>query len=137
MTLNLRSDNDLYGHINNSVYNHFIDSIVNTYLIKYCDMTPPDTPQIGLVVSSWCQYFSSLAYPGMLELGMRVSKLGKSSASYEVGIFGEGNDAPSVVGGYTHVFVDSVSRKSMPLRSEIREGLQRLVNVPHGSKAKL
>lgn len=121
-----RSDNDQYVHINNSIYYHLFDSIVNTYLVEYCGLTPPSSPLIGLVVSSYCHFFSPLSFPSMLDLGLRVVKLGKSSVTYEVGVFEEGINTPSAVGGYTHVFVENQSRKSATMDSRIRAGLQRL-----------
>lgn len=45
----------MYSHMNNSIYYHLFDSIVNTYLIERCGLTPPSSPSIGLVVSSFCQ----------------------------------------------------------------------------------
>ncbi|RDB24034.1 hypothetical protein Hypma_008837 [Hypsizygus marmoreus] len=123
------SDNDQYSHMNNSIYYHLFDSIVNTYLIEQCGMQPNKSPLIGLVVSSFCQFFAPLSFPQVLNLGLRVSKLGKSSVTYEVGVFEEGKDSPAAVGGYTHVFVDSQSRKSAVMGTETREGLQRLATV--------
>ncbi|EEH20388.1 hypothetical protein PABG_02647 [Paracoccidioides brasiliensis Pb03] len=155
------SDNDMYAHLNNSIYAFLIDSIVNTYLINHCGLDPfsarssssspspsaiPVTPhstsstpspptQIGLVVSSYCDYFSSLSFPDVLDLGLRVIKLGSSSVKYEVGIFRRGDDAVKAVGGFTHVFVekggirsvgrDAGGKKGMDVR--IRKGLERLV----------
>ncbi|KAG9226784.1 hypothetical protein CCMSSC00406_0009702 [Pleurotus cornucopiae] len=49
------SDNDQYSHMNNSIYYHLFDSIVNTYLVEHCGLDPTNSPQIGLVVSSFCQ----------------------------------------------------------------------------------
>ncbi|KAL6306844.1 thioesterase, partial [Sparassis latifolia] len=120
------SDNDQYAHINNSVYYHLFDSIVNTYLITHCDLSPTASPLIGLVVSSFCYFFSPSSFPDVLDLGLRVSKLGSSSVTYEVGVFQEGEDVPSAVGGYTHVFVDSESRKSAPMADQTRRGLSKL-----------
>ncbi|KAI0923108.1 hypothetical protein AcV5_009925 [Taiwanofungus camphoratus] len=105
------SDNDQYSHINNSVYYHLFDSIVNTYLISYCKLSPTTSKSIGLVVSSFCHFFSSLSFPSVLDLGLRVNKLGTSSVGYEVGVFEEGQDVPSAVGGYTHVFTDSFPKR--------------------------
>ena len=56
-----------------------------------------------------------------------MNKLGSSSVSYEVGVFEEGKDIPAAVGGYTHVFVGSKSRKSTPMAVETKTGLGRLV----------
>ncbi|KAG6909447.1 hypothetical protein DXG01_000432 [Tephrocybe rancida] len=126
------SDNDQYSHINNSIYYHLFDSIVNTYLIDNCGLRPNKSPQIGLVVSSFCEFFAPLSFPQVLDLGLRVSKLGKSSVTYEVGVFEEGKDAPAAVGGYTHVFVDSETRKSTAMGIETKIGLEKLhTNTKH------
>ncbi|KAI0036048.1 thioesterase, partial [Vararia minispora EC-137] len=120
------SDNDQYSHVNNSVYYHLFDSIVNTYLIQHCGLSPQRSQTIGLVVSSHCTFFASVAFPDVLMLGLRVVGLGSSSVTYEVGVFREGEGNPSAVGGYTHVFVNSDSRKAARIGGSIREGLERL-----------
>jgi acyl-CoA thioester hydrolase len=73
----------------------------------------------------------------MINLGLRVSKLGKSSVMYEVGVFEEGKDVPSAVGGYTHVFVENLSRKSTTMDAQTREGLKRIVTTPVRQRTKL
>ena len=47
--------------------------------------------------------------------------------SYEVGVFKEGEDSPAAVGGYTHVFVESQSRRSTPMRQKLKNGLGALL----------
>ncbi|KAI0003059.1 thioesterase thiol ester dehydrase-isomerase [Russula compacta] len=128
------SDNDQYSHINNAVYYHFIDSVINAYLIAHCDLSPQTSDTVGVVVSSHCQFFSPLSYPDVLDLGLRVNHIGQSSVTYEVGVFREGSTEPAAVGGYTHVFVDAVSRKSSRIRERVREGLQGLSVGPSNSK---
>ncbi|KAH0584241.1 hypothetical protein J132_08612 [Termitomyces sp. J132] len=132
------SDNDQYSHINNSIYYHLFDSIINTYLIEHCGLQPNKSPSIGLVVSSYCQFFAPLSFPQVLDLGLCVSRLGTSSVTYEVGVFEEGKDVPVAVGGYTHVFVNSVTRKSAPMNGDTKIGLQKLsAQSPCRSNAKL
>ncbi|KAH9831834.1 thioesterase [Rhodofomes roseus] len=120
------SDNDQYAHVNNSIYYHLFDSIVNTYLITHCGLSPTRSNQIGLVISSSCRFYSPVSFPAVLDLGLRVTKLGKSSVTYEVAVFEEGQDVPGAVGGYTHVFVDSETRKSTPMAVRTREGLAQI-----------
>ncbi|KAF9074358.1 HotDog domain-containing protein [Rhodocollybia butyracea] len=127
------SDNDQYSHINNSIYYHFFDSIVNTYLIESCGQNPQQSPSIGLVISSWCQYFAPLSFPDVLDFCLRVKKLGSSSVTYEIGVFKQGSNIPAAVGGYTHVFVDRESRKSITLQPLTRHGLSALL-VSDGAK---
>lgn len=119
----------MYDHMNNSIYYHLFDSIVNTYLIRHCALHPPTSPLIGLVVHSHCDYMSPLAFPALVDLGLRVTKLGKSSVEYEIGVFERGVEGVKAVGAFVHVFVESGSRK---VRGEgmgevMREGLGRLL----------
>ncbi|KAL1973039.1 hypothetical protein VTN31DRAFT_6581 [Thermomyces dupontii] len=151
------SDNDVYGHLNNSIYAFLIDSVINTYLIQHCGLDlesvakgvpkekEKDKPhghghgQIGLVVSSYCDYFASMSFPAVLDLGLRVVRLGSSSVTYEVGVFERGDDAVKAVGGFTHVFVDRDTRRPVRggMHESIRNGLKKLVVSDDMSTAKL
>ena len=53
--------------------------------------------------------------------------MGTSSVTYEVGIFEEGVEGVKAVGGFTHVFCDSVHRRPMKLLRAYREGLEKLL----------
>lgn len=122
-----RSDNDQYSHMNNAIYYHLYDSIVNEYLANHCGVGVTSAPRF--VVSSFSDFYRPVGFPQVLELGLRVSKLGNSSVTYEVGVFEEGVESVAAVGGYTHVFVGSGSRKPMNLSKELREGLEKLAIV--------
>ncbi|KAF8893684.1 thioesterase thiol ester dehydrase-isomerase [Gymnopilus junonius] len=102
-----------------------------------CGLDPVSSPLIGLVVSSYCQFFAPLGFPQVLDLGLRVNTLGNSSVSYEIGVFEQGKDIPAAVGGYTHVFVGSKSRKSTPMAKETKTGLEKLLQLDTKDKAKL
>ena len=127
-----RSDNDAYSHLNNTVYSHLYDSIINSYLITHCGLKLPSaavpSSQIGLVVSSYSSYFAPISFPAVVELGLRVNKLGKSSVEYEVGVFEEGQEEVRAVGGFTHVFVGRENRRpeAEGMTRDIRDGLERL-----------
>jgi len=123
------SDNDVYHHMNNSVYAFLIDSIVNAYLIEMCGLNPASSAQVGLVVSSYCDYFGSAGYPSVFDLGLRVVKLGKSSVMYEVGIFEQGQEQVKAVGGSIHVFVEAEGRRPAKngMEAQMRQGLEKLL----------
>ena len=127
-----RSDNDVYHHMNNSVYAFLIDSIVNAYLIEKCGMDPQSSKQVGLVVSSYCDFFGSVAYPSVLDLGLRAVNLGKSSVKYEVGVFEQGKDDVRAVGGSVHVFVERVGKRPAKdgMERQTRRGLENLLERP-------
>lgn len=130
-----RSDNDQYSHLNNSVYYYLFDSVVNTYLIQHCSLHPPTSLQIGLVVHSHCDYFAPTEFPAVVDLALRVNKLGKSSVTYEIGVFQRGQEEVAAVGEFVHVFVDRESRKPAKagMADELKDGLQRI----QADKAKL
>ncbi|KAI9336186.1 thioesterase family protein-like protein [Zopfochytrium polystomum] len=121
------SDNDQYGHVNNSVYYHYFDSIVNTYLIANCSLRPPHTFPRGLVVTSHAAYHRPASFPETLHLGLAVEKIGTSSVAYRVGVFSVAENNVKVCcvsGGYTHVFVAEDGRPVKALPDEMRLGLE-------------
>lgn len=66
-----------------------------------------------------------------MDLGLRVNKLGKSSVTYEVGVFECGKEDVKAVGGYTHVFVERETNRpaATGMSEEFRRGLERLLVV--------
>ncbi|ORY15290.1 HotDog domain-containing protein [Clohesyomyces aquaticus] len=123
------SDNDMYHHLNNSIYYFLFDSVVNTYLINHCALHPPTSSQIGLVVHSHCDYFAPIEFPAVVDLALRVNKLGKSSVTYEIGVFERGQEEAKAVGEFIHVFVDRDSRKpgQHGTADELRTGLSKIL----------
>lgn len=108
------NDNDIYGHLNNTVHYQLFDTAVNDWLIEEGLLDPVTGALIGLVVSSHCSYFAALKFPEPITAGLRVSHLGTSSASYQLALFGA-SDTAAAQGGFTHVFVDASTRRPVPL----------------------
>ncbi len=80
-------DNDVYGHINNALYYAFFDTAINQYLIAEGGLDIAAGEVIAFAAESQCRYLKSLAFPEVLEVGLRVGKLGSSSVRYELAIF--------------------------------------------------
>src|SRR5678816_373620 len=78
-------DNDVYGHVNNVVYYSYFDTVVNAFLVHEGGLDIESSAVIGLCVESQCRYLSAVAFPDLLDAGLRVAKLGRSSVRYEVG----------------------------------------------------
>jgi acyl-CoA thioester hydrolase len=119
-------DNDVYGHINNVVYYSWFDTAVNAHLIDHGALDIHRGAVIGLVVESHCNYFAPLSFPQTVEAGIRVAWLGSSSVRYEVGVFGEG-EITAAKGHFVHVYVDSQTRRPVPLPDALRTFLERLI----------
>jgi acyl-CoA thioester hydrolase len=108
-------DNDVFGHVNNVIYYAYFDTAVNRHLMDNGLLDPKTSAIVGLVVETGCTYFDSVAYPDRLEVGMAVTKLGRSSVTYSLGLFREGNETCAALCRYTHVYVDRASSKPVEM----------------------
>ena len=117
------ADNDMYGHVNNVTYYSYFDTAANALLIQKAGFDVRQSPNIGLVVESHCQFMQELSYPEIIEVGVAIRKLGNSSLCYDLAIFKQGQEAASAQGYITHVFVDRVTRKSTTISIEMRDAL--------------
>ena len=120
-------DNDLYGHVNNVVYHAWIDTVVNRYLIDEGGLDILESEIIGIAAEGGCRFFASVTYPDTVEAGLRVTRLGNSSVTYDVGIFREGEQAATAAGWFVHVFVDRAGMRPTPIPGGIRSALSRLL----------
>lgn len=126
------SDNDQYGHVNNSIYYLYFDALVNKYLIEYAGLNPSPESQlssapIGLVIQSGCHYYAPSGFPEDLEGGLKTAKLGNSSVTYHLGIFRkEKPDEAVATGTFTHVFVDPKTRRPVRMMDKMRSALSKL-----------
>ncbi len=121
------ADNDAYGHVNNTVYCQWFDTAVNQWLVEVGLLDIAGGDPIGLVVETGCSYFAPLSFPGDVEVGLAVERLGSSSVTYRIGVFGAGSEEPSAQGYFTHVYVGRGSRRPVALPDAWRTKLQTLV----------
>ncbi|MDL2424959.1 acyl-CoA thioesterase, partial [Pseudomonas sp. BAgro211] len=85
-----------------------------------------DGEVIGLVVETQCNYFQSIAFPDVVDAGLRVTKLGSSSVRYEIGLFREGEREAAAQGHFVHVYVGRESRRPVSLPDGLRRALHLL-----------
>ena len=119
-------DNDAYGHVNNVVYYSWFDTVVNAHLIEQGALDIHRGETIGLVIETQCNYFAPVEFPQVLEGGLRVAHLGKSSVRYEVGLFLAGEPLTVARGHFVHVYVDRATRRPVPLPARLKEVLAAL-----------
>lgn len=118
------SDNDIYGHVNNSVYYFWFDTAVNEYLIKAGALDIHAGEVIGLVVETGCAYFAPTAFPDTIHAGVRVDHIGTSSVRYAVGLFANDAAEAAAAGHFTHVYVGRDSRRPVALPDALRTALE-------------
>ena len=121
------ADNDVYGHVNNSVYYFFFDTLVNEWLINEGLLEIGKSETIGLVVETSCNFFSPITYPDIIHGGLRVTKIGSSSVRYEIGLFRNDDDSCAAKGHFVHVYVDEASRRPVKVSDDMRAKLDSIV----------
>lgn len=123
-------DNDVYGHVNNTIYYAFFDTLVNRFLIEQAGLELPDGPVVGLVVETRCRYRRPLAFPQVIQGGLAVSHVGRSSVRYEIGLFDESDATAAAAGSFVHVYVDRAERRPHLVPARLRAALEALHREP-------
>jgi acyl-CoA thioester hydrolase len=121
------ADNDVYGHVNNATYYSYFDTAVNRFLIDRGLLDLERSTVIGIVVETLCRFHRSLAFPDVVEAGLRVAKLGNSSVRWEIGLFRRGEPGACATGHFVHVYVDRATQRPVPLPADVRAALGALV----------
>lgn len=123
------SDNDQYGHLNNTVYYLAMDTAVNAWMIREAGLDPQGDAPIALCAASSCEFHASAAFPDALEVGIAVERLGTTSITWSLGILRAGEDGPIATGRFTHVFVDAATRRPAPVPAPVRTAVTAQLHV--------
>jgi acyl-CoA thioester hydrolase len=101
--------------------------VVNDHLIRKAGLDVVNTPVIGLVVESKCQFMKEISFPQTVHAGMRVVKLGNSSVTYQISLFRDDEDSPAAIGHFVHVYVDRKTRATVRVPDQVRDALAELI----------
>ena len=120
-------DNDTYAHVNNVAYYSYFDTVVNEHLIRVGGLDIERGSAIGLVIETACRFYSPLTFPEIVDARLAVTRLGRSSVRYAIGIYRQGQSEPAALGRFVHVWVDRESRRPVDIPDAIRRALAPLV----------
>ena len=121
------ADNDIYGHMNNAVHYQMFDTAVNSYLLENGALDLKLGTTVFLVVETGCQYFSELAFPDRICAGIKVRTLGRSSVTYNVGLFRGEDNIAAAQGHFVHVNVDRVTRRPAQIQMKKKLVLKKIM----------
>ena len=123
LTDNVRfADLDPNQHVNNAVYATYFETGRVT-LVKdgSFGLTPPG---LGwMLVRLDIHFRAELRWPGTIEMGLGVSKFGRTSVTFDQVVFSEGKCVASAQS--VTVLIDETMRKPTPLTEEIIANFQR------------
>jgi acyl-CoA thioester hydrolase len=129
------SDNDTFGHLNNAVYYQLFDTAINGWLIGRTGIDVLNAPYLGVVAESGCRFYREVGFPRPITIGLRVARLGRTSVTYELGLFeGESNavsnEPVATVGHWVHVYIDRASRRAAPIPQQVRSAMVTALQAP-------
>ncbi len=123
-------DNDLYGHVNNVVYYSYMDTAVNKFLLEEAGLDFVDGEFVCVVAETSCRYHASFTYPEVVEVGLAITHLGRSSIRYHIGLFAEGEDIARADGDYVHICVARQSMRPAEMPDQFRKAFGTLLRAP-------
>lgn len=115
------ADNDGHGHVNNAHYYSFFDTAVEGYLrakgMRDVLASEVSTP----VVASSCRYYEEVAFPGTIDVGVKVERIGRTSITYLVAIFVNDETLARAQGTFTTVVTSKSSARPTDVPQAFRQ----------------
>jgi acyl-CoA thioester hydrolase len=69
---------------------------------------------------------SELSFPDTVYVGLALERLGNTSVVYRIGLFRNQDVEPAAIGRFVHVYVDSETRRPVPIPPQVHAALQTL-----------
>jgi acyl-CoA thioester hydrolase len=95
-------------------------------LVEGGALDPATSDTVGLVVSNSCTFFESVAFPEVIDVGLRVERLGRSSVTYQLGVFRAGGDEAAAQGRFVHVYVTRADQRPVAIPEVVLRVLEGL-----------
>jgi acyl-CoA thioester hydrolase len=112
-------DMDALGHVNNVQYFRYGESARIAYFDPLGQHDPKFWKEYGIILASMgCDFLAQVHYPAELEIGSRVTRLGRSSLHMTSAIF-QGDNVVAVLRGVLAWF-DYSAQKTLPIPESAR-----------------
>jgi acyl-CoA thioester hydrolase len=122
LTDNVRfADLDPNQHVNNAVYATYFETGRVT-LMKDLKFGLMPSGLAWIMVRLDIHFRAELKWPGSIEMGLGVSKFGRTSVTFDQVVFSEGKCVASSQS--VSVLIDEISRRPVPLTGEIRKNFE-------------
>jgi acyl-CoA thioester hydrolase len=123
------ADMDTYSHVNNAVHYELMDTAVNGWLVEATGTDIRGLGAVGWVVETSCRYLAQLQFPTVVDVGIALERLGRTSVAYRLALFGD-DLGPVAVARFVHVYVDRNDHKPAPVPEVVRRALETLGHDP-------
>ena len=120
------NDQDGLGHVNNAVYSTFLEQGRTAMMHPHFEALG-DTHLDMVLARVVIDYLNELTFPGAVDIGTCVIRLGTKSMTLGNGVFKAGTDECVATGEAVLVFFDTSVRKSVEPPPQIRAALEAMM----------
>ena len=118
-------DQDPIGHVNNAAMAAFIEQARVALVYPLLEKFKPSGSQLELVIARLIiDYLKELTFPGNVEIGSRVARIGSKSFTLQHAVFKAGDDSCVATAECIMVFFDAARRESTLPPDAVREALE-------------
>ena len=108
-------DNDMLRHVNNVAYFRFIEAVVVQFQMEVAGVDWEKDAIVPVAIESLCRFHHSLSFPEQVTAGLRVMRIGGSSLTFALALYGESNPLPAATGRFVHVYADLETGSAHPI----------------------
>ena len=127
-------DQDAFGHVNNTVYFRWFESARIAYFLRIGLRTLQADERIGsILASSSCDYRKSITFPDAIRVGVRVTRIGRTSIGFEHRIVSEAQEVLAAEGTSTVVVIDYADNRPRPVPDSVRQAIAALEGREFGA----
>ncbi len=120
-------DQDAFGHVNNNAYFRWFESARIAYSERIGLLDLFRAERIGPILASIaCDYRRQLTFPDTVHVGVRVTRMGRTSLGLDHVIVSQSQLAVAAEGTSTIVVFDYRANKPHPIPSPLREAIEGL-----------
>jgi acyl-CoA thioester hydrolase len=120
-------DQDAFGHVNNNAYFRWFESARIDYSERIGLLDLFRSQRIGPILASIaCDYRRQIVFPDTVHVGVRVSRIGRTSLGLEHAIVSQSQMAVAAEGTSTIVVFDYRSNKPHAIPADLRQAIEAL-----------
>jgi acyl-CoA thioester hydrolase len=120
-------DQDAFGHVNNNAYFRWFESARIAYSERIGLLDLFRKHRIGPILASIaCDYRRQLTFPDTVHVGVRVTRIGRSSLGLEHAILSENQKAVAAEGTSTIVVFDYRTNQSFAVSADLRRSIEEI-----------
>jgi len=118
-------EQDALGHVNHVTYFRWYESARIAYFLRIGLMDMHKHERIGPILASVANdYRRQVNYPDTVHIGVKITRIGRSSLDMEHKIISQNDHAIAAEGRSTLVVFDYESNKSHPVPARIRHAIE-------------